>query len=146
MARISALQPLHARGVLIGIHCPLSHMLCMCCRAAGLAICEANLPRGGERRKRRSDWRTRPRQKPCRHSSRRAGDRASSRQGALLLHHRIGQQEKALEKTGKPIGALLNLPTHRCHILETGNDSYHFKASSDAATKTAKEKPALTKT
>lgn len=75
-----------------------------------------------------------------------AGDRASSRQGALLLHHRIGQQEKALEKTGKPLGALLNLPTHRCHILETGNDSYHFKASSDAATKTAKEKPALTKT
>ena len=34
---------------------------------------------------------------------------------------------------------------HRCHILETGNDSYRFKASSKAAKKTTKEATTLTK-
>lgn len=42
--------------------------------------------------------------------------------------------------------AFLDRPSHRCHILETGNDSLRFKASAaEAAQKKREDNHALTK-
>ncbi len=42
--------------------------------------------------------------------------------------------------------ALLDRLTHRCHILETGNNSFRFRASSEAVRRKKEGRPALTQT
>ncbi len=60
---------------------------------------------------------------------------------------RLGRASWTLMRTGCQPGCWRKRGSHaRSHILETGNDSYRFKASFEAAKNERKETPTLTTT
>jgi DNA replication protein DnaC len=66
--------------------------------------------------------------------------------GSILSGNQHFSEWASVFGDAKMTTALLDRLTHRCHILETGNDSYRFEASSETAKKKRKETPALTPT
>ena len=64
----------------------------------------------------------------------------------LRQHHHVtavGLHPVTRAADAKMITTLLERLTHRCHILETGKDSYRFRASSEIAKRKQKETTAL---